>query len=155
VSEAWTQYLDRPIDFSESFRHRVSQIRDSVAAAIGVPVEHDTDMNYRAGQLLTVYLGPSGVPVADSSVAATMLRVAVSSRGPLWTLMAWHQDSPRHWSPAPVPSGEPAVMIGKVAAAAGLQRVPPERLDELVPGHETDMDGAPATLRDVLFCEVC
>jgi hypothetical protein len=152
---AWASYLAAPIERSEQFAERVAAVGQRLSAVLGIPVHHDADMNYRAGQLLTAYIGPDGAPVAADEGAGTMLRVAVSSRGPLWTLMAWRQDTPRRGSPTAVPAGDPVPMIAAVLADAGLQQVPPDRLDDPVPGHETDLDGAPATLRDVLFCEVC
>jgi hypothetical protein len=155
VSELWAAYLDQPIDYSEAFRDRVAALGAAVSTALGVPVGHDTDMNYRAGQLLTVYIGPDGAPVADRAAAGAMLRVAISSRGPLWTVMAFGQDSPRHWSPTAVPTSPVLVPIEAALTGAGLGRVPSDRLDDVVPNHETDLDGAPATLRDVLFCEIC
>jgi hypothetical protein len=159
--DAWEPYLHVPIDYSKEFGERVAELGRALSAELGQPVALDTDMNYRAGQLLVVYLGPDGSVTGEAAEAATMLRIAVSSRGPLWTLLAWRQDEPRHWSPVPLGSipGEHAAgtiaAIDRVLSAAGLRRVPEDRLDEPVPGAVTDLDGAPATLRDVLFCEVC
>jgi hypothetical protein len=90
-----------------------------------------------------------------------MLKVAVSARGPLWTLLAWRQDTPRHWSPLPIasiPGPQAAATIAtieRVMSAAELTRVPEDRLDDPVPDQVTDLDAAPATVRDVLFCEIC
>lgn len=38
---------------------------------------------------------------------------------------------------------------------AGLRKVPGEALARPAPGHRTELDGLPATVRDVLFCELC
>jgi hypothetical protein len=157
----WEPYLHAAIDYSAEFSERVAELGRALSAELGHPVGHDTDMNYRAGQLLVLYLGPDGASTGDQLGAATMLRIAVSSRGPLWTLLAWRQDAPRHWSPVPLASipGEHAARtiatIERVLTAVGLHRVPEHRLDDPVPDAVTDLDGAPATLRDVLFCEVC
>jgi hypothetical protein len=45
--------------------------------------------------------------------------------------------------------------VDAIMAAASVGHVSEEILDQPVPGHVTDMDGAPATVRDVLFCEIC
>ncbi len=156
------RYLEQPIDYSADFTRRVAELGELVSAALGVPVRQDSDMNYNPGQLLVVNLNAAGEPVAEETGASWKITVAVSSRVPLWALLATRAgDRPRRWLTAAAAdvehgAGSAAVTaIARVLTAAGLERVPDEDLDRAAPGQVTQMDGAPATLREALFCEVC
>jgi hypothetical protein len=156
-------YLDRRPDYSREFTERVALLAERVAVAVGVPVTHQTDMNYSVGQQIRIYLTEDGSPVPDEQAATSALSVAVSSKGPLYTLLAWHRrQHPPTWLPTPptevlvAPRAKAVVeAVDTIMAAASMGHVPEEMLDQPVPGHVTDMDGAPATVRDVLFCEIC
>jgi hypothetical protein len=156
------QYLDRPVDHSAEFTRRVADLGEQVSRALGAPVRQDSDMNYNPGQLLVVHLDAAGRPTGSDTDAAWAATVAVSSRGPLWALLAGRAGAgPRVWvstATAELEDGPGAAAVGAITAvmtAAGLQRVPDADLDRLVPGRVTEMDGLPATVRDALFCEVC
>jgi hypothetical protein len=155
-------YLERPIDYSAGFTRRVAEIGERLSAELGVPVRQDSDMNYNPGQLLVVHLAAGGGPVAEETGAAWRITVVVSSRGPLWALLAGRAgDRPRVWlatAAADVEHGAGSAVvtaIARVLTAAGLERLPDADLDRPAPGQVTQMDGAPATLREALFCEVC
>jgi hypothetical protein len=45
--------------------------------------------------------------------------------------------------------------IDQIMAESKRTLVVAAELDELVAGAQTELDGAPATVRDVLFCELC
>lgn len=157
------QYFTHRPDYSREFTERVRALADDISSAVGVPVKHQSDMNYSVGQQIRIYLTDDGLPIPDEPVASLALSVAISSKGPLYTLLAWHKrQEPSGWFPIAPDEVLSASRTGKVADAvhrvmrkAGLSRVPEQVLDQLVPGQVTDMDGAPATVRDVLFCEVC
>ena len=157
--ESLERFLDAPVDYSTEFTDRVRGLADALAAALGAPVRHETDMNYNPGQLLVVYLGPNGTVTGDEVAADFAVKIAVSSRGPLWALLASRKGAgPREWFPgsiSDVQSGSVLGTIEKTMGEAGLARVPDESLERPVPGRVTELDGAPATVRDLLFCELC
>jgi hypothetical protein len=157
--EPFARYLDAPVDYSAEFSDRVAELGRALAETLGVPVRHEEDMNYNAGQALVVYLAADGSPTGDEAAGASALRVWLSARGPLWTVLgARRGDGEREWHIEPdagPPAGNVLAGIGTRLAAAGLTRVPADILDQPVPGHETELDGMPATVRDVLFCELC
>ena len=156
------QYLDRPIDYSAGFARWVADIGEQLSRALGAPVRHDSDMNYNAGQLLVAHLDAAGRPTGGETGAAWAVTAAVSSRGPLWALLAARAGAgPRVWVSTGAAELEEGVgaaaagVIAEVMAVAGLERVPDTDLERPAPGHVTEMDGVPATVREALFCEVC
>lgn len=154
------QYAEAAPDYSREFTERVGRLGETLSAALGVAVRHDDDMNYNAGQRLTVHLDADGVPTSDEAKARYALKAVVSSKGPLWTVLGFVRGTdPRVWSPLPLREmGEPARSASqKIAEVLGPtgSRVDEELLDRPVPGRVTELDGAPATVRDVFFCEVC
>ncbi len=156
----WSQYYDAPVDYSKSFDERVARLAKALSDELGVEVRHDTDMNYNAGQRISAMLTADGKPTSDIAEAAYRITAVVSSKGPLWVLMPWHKPDGRLWVPGPVPelagAGDAVLAaIVKVMDTAGLRRVPEEVLEDPVEDKVTEMDGFPATVRDVLFCEVC
>ena len=154
--------LRRDVDYSEAFDRRVRQLGDRLSQALGSGVRHDSDMNYNAGEGLVVYLADDGSVIDDEVQAGFRVTVRVSSRGPLWALFAWRRG-PRAWDWLDLghPLGKnPQVealrrRIEQVLGGAGLHEVERPLLDEVVPGAVTGLDGAPATVREVLFCEIC
>jgi hypothetical protein len=153
-------FLNAPVDYSPEFTARVRSIADALSAALSVPVRHQTDMNYNPGQLLIIHLTESGNVTPDETSAAYALKIAISSRGPLWALLVTRSTAPRTWHPATPADLPPAATpilttIEQILTDAALTRVPDETLAHPVPGRTTDLDGAPATIRDLLFCELC
>lgn len=157
----WSQYFDAPVDYSKSFDERVARLAETLSDALGVEVQHDTDMNYNAGQRISVLVTGDGKPTSDIGSADHRVTALVSSKGPLWARAAWRKGGPREWlvsSPQAVAdSGGDAVLttIAETMDAADLRQVADEVLDNAVEGRVTEMDELPATVRDVLFCEVC
>lgn len=157
----WAQYYDNPVDYSKEFDERVGRLADELRGALGVDPRHETDMNYNAGQRVSVLLTGDGVPTEDPAAAGYRLTIVVSSRGPVWARMAWRKGTnAREWFPATAEEAAPAggkVMdaVATVMTAAGLRQVPDDVLDDELQGRVTEMDELPATVRDVLFCEVC
>jgi hypothetical protein len=160
VSTWWSQYYDAPIDHSTSFDERVAKLADTLSAELGVPVDQDTDMNYNAGQRVSVLVTGDGKPTLDPDSANYRVSVLVSSKAPLWARMVWRKTGPREWRPAPVSeiADNADTVLRRIAEtmdAAGLRQVPDDVLEDGVDGRVTEMDELPATVRDVLFCEVC
>ncbi|MGH2707055.1 MAG: hypothetical protein ACRDJK_02030 [Actinomycetota bacterium] len=120
-------------------------------------------MNYNPGQMLVIYLFSDGSVTADERKASLSLKIAVSSRGPLWATLAFRKgEHDLEWLPCSITEigknsrGDKVLQaIDNEMQAAGLSRVPDEILGELVPGRITELDGLPATVRDLLFCEIC
>jgi hypothetical protein len=156
----WSQYYDAPIDYSKPFQERVAGLAEQLSEALGADVRHETDMNYNAGQRITVLLTGAGAPTSGIEAASFRVAVMISSRGPVWALGLWKKGGPREWlvaSPGELAGIGDRVMtaISATMEAAELRRVPDEVLDDEAEGHVTQMDELPATVRDVLFCEVC
>jgi hypothetical protein len=159
--EPWRPYLREPVDHSDTFRERVAALARTIAAELDAEVRHDADTRYPGGHRLTVFLDADGAPTEDQDAASTMVKAAVSARGPLWTFLAWRQESPRYWAPFPVgdiPGAQAKTTLAAIETTltgAGLAHVPESHLDDEAPGCRTTLDDAPATIRDALFCEVC
>lgn len=156
------RFLDAPVDYSPEFTERVNALAESLSAMLGAPVRHETDMNYNPGQLLVVYLLASGAVSSDERAASHAVKVAVSSKGPLWAMLVSRKgDHELEWFPSAVSgiedgqAGDVVAAIERTMQAAGFDRVPDSMLEEPVPGRVTELDGAPATVRDFLFCELC
>ena len=119
-------------------------------------------MNYRVCQMLELFVSVDFRPVAEETEAADLLKVAVSAVAPAWTLVAYRRgDRPREWTQtsadrvwARLPSAVRSAVVGTMENA-GLHHVREAELDRWVDGAVTELDGAPATVRDVLFCELC
>jgi hypothetical protein len=159
----WEAFLAAPVDYSVEFTARVGALGRELSTALAAKVEHDNDMNYNPGQKLQVWLRPDGRATSDPATASYRLTVVVSSRGPLWSLYGYRGFGPgaQVWYPCPVADiaalpGAAGVFhaVDECMRAAELRRVPDAVLEQPAPGHLTQLDGLPATLRDVLFCEI-
>ena len=145
-------------DYSPAFTERVVRLAEAMAAETGLHPVHSDNGNYNVGAFLTLHLDAKGNETANAPGARYALTVAVSSKGPLYTLLLADRDGNGFYA-APFAEDLPfRTLVAQLRAflrEAGLLEVPQERLEEMVPGHLTELDGAPATLRDVLFCELC
>jgi len=138
--EGLERFLDAPVDYSPQFTERVAALGMTLSEALGAPVRHDTDMNYNPGQLLVVHLGPDGTVTGDEVAAAHAVKVAVSSRGPLWAVLAWRKGGgPRVWHPASTSDIGAGVLarIEEVMRAAGLSRPPSSSPSPAAPPSST------------------
>ncbi|MFC6933539.1 MULTISPECIES: hypothetical protein [Actinomadura] len=157
------QYLDSPADYSKECEERISGLGEELSRLLAVSLSHGSDMNYNAGQRLGTYLLADRSPTQDPRAATYSLGIWISTKGPLWTLLL-HRGEPgkAEWFPAPLSevAGTPEVdsllhTIETYLRSKGYTRISEEALDEMLPDKETEMDGAPATVRDVFFCEIC
>ena len=161
--ESIQPFLDAPVDYSDAFDARVASLAQAISAKLDVSVRHETDMNYNPGQLLVIYLLSDGSVTTDERRSSYSLKIAVSSRGPLWAIFVFRKgEGSLEWVPSSVTDicgsdrgREVLQAIESELKAAGLSRVPDEILEELVPGRVTELDSLPATVRDLLFCELC
>lgn len=152
--------LRLPVDYSEAFTTKVEGLADRIGEVLGVAPTHETDMNYRAGQLLTVSLDGDAHPL-PAEQGGILMRIWVSSRGPVFTILPAVKEG--NIVDLKVPSEIQRLVCGSEAADAvrrllsevGLTEVAEDLLSQPVPGHLTEMDGAPATVMEVLFCELC
>lgn len=157
------QYLDSPADYSKECEERISGLGKELSRLLAVPLSHGSDMNYNAGQRLGTYLLADRSPTQDPQAATYSLGLWISTKGPLWTLLL-HRGEPgrTEWFPTPLSevadTPEGASLLHTIEAylrSKDYTRIPEEALEEMLPGKETEMDGAPATVRDVFFCETC
>lgn len=149
-------------DYSPAFTERVGGLGALVSDQIGIPIRHDSTMNYRVSQMLELLLSEDLDPVQEQSEAARLLKIVVSSRVPAWTLLVFSRgDRPGEWT-----STSSTQVWGRLAPrvrsailsamqGAGLQQVMEADLSDEVDDAVTELDGAPATVKDFLFCELC
>ncbi|MFI0450853.1 hypothetical protein [Actinomadura sp. 6N118] len=153
------RYLDAAPDYSQSFTDRVSRMGAELSDVLSTDLSHDDDMNYSAGQKLGLLLLPNGSPTTDPRAAVYSLGIWISSKGPLWTRMLHcSQEGVLVWHPCSLTGlPDPALLatINDFMRGKGLTLVDEDTLGQMAEGKETEMDGAPATIRDVLFCETC
>ena len=156
------RYKYAPVDHSPAFSALVTRLGDAIAARLNTTVGYARDMNYAAGQQIVVYLLPSLSVASGEADAGYALRVCVSARAPLWTLLLCTRAGPHTWEftdPSRILSTpETAAVLAGVRAVlneTGRTEISPDLLEQPVQGKETDLDGAPATVRDVFFCEIC
>lgn len=146
MSTDLNHYLGQPPDYSESFTRRVEALADQVRARCGATVSHSADMNYASSQTIT----------ATPESGDCQVRCYVSSRGPLFTIATFEREG-NAWRIAPNECRSCAQLIAcvrDISVEFALREVPSKDWSLPAPGHVTDMDGAPATLFDVLFSEL-
>ncbi|KAB2347837.1 hypothetical protein [Actinomadura rudentiformis] len=153
------RYLDAAPDYSGPFTDRVSQLGAELSDVLSADSSHDADMSYNAGQKLGLLFLPDGSPTTDPRAATYSLGIWISSKGPLWTrILHCGQEGDLAWRPCPLsdfPNTSLLDTIENFMRDKGLALVDDDILNQMAEGKETKMDGAPATIRDVLFCETC
>ena len=144
------QFMTRRADYSEAFTSKVARIGNDVAGRCGLTFRHIKSMNYSVAQVLVVSLNGR-----DDKT----FRVYVSSKGPLFAIVpfekrqdGWHA-SRESWA-SDVAVSRSIDCVRAVLAVEGLEEVAESHWGQGVPGMKTDMDGAPATVFDVLFSEI-
>src|SRR5215467_7525450 len=146
-------------DESAEFTAKVAGIRSALSEILGRRVDHDPDMNYRAGQILRIWVGEDGR--GDSNDPRYQLALLLSARRPLYAFIVFvNAGAGRRgpWTPGsgPVPSNLDG-LISEVREGLARERwreVPGDVLSRPAPGHATAMDGAPATVQEALFAEI-
>jgi hypothetical protein len=139
-------YLAQPPDYSESFTRRVVALADHLKARCGATISHSADMNYASSQTIVVMPESGGCQV----------RCYISSRGPLFAIATFEREG-NAWRIAQVecrPCAQLIACVRDTLVEFGLREVPSKYWSLPAPGHATDMDGAPATMFDVLFSEL-
>jgi hypothetical protein len=158
-----TEALQRPIDYSQNFTQRVSGLAKALSETLGLPVSHDADMNYRAGQNLCFSLQVAA-PGAPRRKGTLEIRIYLTSRGPLF---AFYCFDPRklfvaeNAAPYPVPfdrlpgaAHQAIERCRQVLAANGWREVEQEWLGAMAPGCLTELDDLPASVFEALFTEI-
>jgi hypothetical protein len=159
----YRRFVDAPVDRSQAFTDRVAQLRTELSGRLSASISHDDDMNYNAGQKLGLLLSGGGSPTTDARSATYALSIWISSKGPLWTFLLHRgEEGSLVWRPCRLNELQESPSLRQLPDTIadflhdrGLSYVNEEVLEELVEGKETEMDGVPATVRDVLFCEIC
>jgi hypothetical protein len=160
-------------DFTQAFSHEVQSLRDLVAEALSAKIEHDDDMNYSSAQKLVVWLNGDYQPVAPhDSQAACRLIVFVSSRGRFFSFVTltlsasttgWKkkglEEPRRNWTvlAADTVPDEIKNLQKKITFHLESNRfslLESSVLSQAAKGHQTKLDGRPATVFDVLFSEI-
>jgi hypothetical protein len=140
--------LNAAVDYSPEFTRRVSELGTLLRRNCNAEVTHRSNMDYSAGQVLWL---------TTNLVADHQLRVYISSRGPLFAIRqfeqiarAWHEIS----QPTRIDDGGLADCTRRILQEAGLAEVSKAEWSLPVDDRRTDLDGAPATVFDVLFSEL-
>jgi len=160
-------------DYSEAFTTRVALLADGFRKTLSLPVEHDTDMNYRAAQKIGVWLNEACAPVEPrSGEAIYQMNTYVSSKGRYFTFVTLKlSDSGnngrarglerlgRFWvrlDEDTIPAGIANLqkVITLLMQPMGYSFLPGSLLSREAKGHSTDLDGKPATLFEALFSEL-
>lgn len=151
-----------PVAYSQEFSEQVAALGKELSELLGMPVRHDADMNYRAGQSLEFEVqAPS--PRRRKPVPV-QVRVYVSGKGPLFGLFCVDGqrifDRPEQMGdqvPCKVLSGAAGSAVETVRqffTQKGFQEVDQEFFQIKVPGSLTELDGLPATVFEALFAEI-
>lgn len=152
MDELVIEALNRQADFSAGFTERIETIRHQLQDRFGVRLTHDSDMNYASAQKLEYQ--KSGEH--NSTFAADLF---LSSKAPLFTTGFKMLRAPNEWDVVgreDVPSEflsdiEP---LESHLEKIGWRFVDEKQSEERVVGRTTLLDGAPATVFDLLFAEI-
>lgn len=166
--------IQAPPDYSETFSNFVGEICQQLSSVFETTLLHDSDMNYSSAQHISLWLDESYMPVnAKSDKVLYKLIVFISSKGPFFTFLCKYckDVSKKELKKEKLPHS------GQYWLSFNQNEIPPQFfpymkhieveltsfnytllsgaiLREIVEGHQTDMDGRPATLFDVLFSEL-
>ena len=156
--------MDLPPDFSSSFTDRMAILADHIARSLSIPVSHETEMNYSSAQKLKVWADVQGTPVLPlDRKARYVVVVFVSSRAPYCAIVCLEiiglQSGRLELKALPLENVPPGLracadQIAAKLADAGYHFISGDISKEIAKGHVTEMDGAPATVFDVLFSEI-
>lgn len=148
--------LSAPPDYSEGFRERMEALCSRLQPLVDAPVYLDSDMNYASAQKLSVFVDREQRPVPrDAESSCRELVFLISSRADLFAAVELERNSGNEWrvSRAAAASRLSSKLAG-VIEEAGYEAVHEGVLSEMAPGRVTEMDGAPATVFQVLFSEM-
>lgn len=152
--------LRRQPDYTDSFTQQVAVLANLLARSIGVPVYHDSDMNYNASQKLSIFLADNH-RVCDRNAEHVTHEIAflISSRGSFFTSVCLHRIAQNEWMGSGKCESNKQVQtiqeqVKTVLKREGLQPLYGGLLNELAEGQVTEMDGVPATVFQVLFSEL-
>ncbi len=148
-------------DYSDAFMERMRSLGDAVAAEAGCTFRYERPGDYTRAAVLHLYLDDRGNSVtAESRTATTHACFYLSSRGDLYAIRCWIPFIlGAGWRPAQNEelSRRVKALLRRVSRALevrGFQFVPDEVGYQPADGHRTELDDAPATVFEVLFCEV-
>jgi hypothetical protein len=160
-------------DYSAAFTQRVRTLAKTVEDKLALPVQHDADMNYSAGQQVIVWLDKSCHPVLPNDRDAKYRLVDyVSSKGPFFAFVVMRlSDTAAGWREKGLTEPRPywtiigakdllekiasiQKKISAVLRSSDYALVEEPVLSQEVEGHVTELDGKPATVFEVLFSEI-
>ena len=149
--------LPQPPDYSAEFTARVQALARLLAPALSMPLKHDTNMNYRAGQHLSCRLKLHGK-------GAVEIRFYISSKGPLFAIYVLdiggtltqpgQLGHPIAENLLPEEIAGPLDSARTILSDQGYMEVPSSLFDTPAPGCTTELDDLPATLFQCLFAEI-
>ena len=150
LHELLQKALGSPPDYSGRFSAKVADIVVNISRHCGLSTEHDTSMDYSSAQKISWE--------RTESHPRIQYRLFVSSRGPLYTILPYLADEHGDWRRSADDSvfqeDSAVACVQSVLESHGYEFVATDLLERPAPGHVTDMDGAPASLRDVIFTEL-
>ena len=135
-------------DYSTEFTARVEQLKTILEPVLGHCLRHQTAMDYAAGQALEFEAPPND-----------RLQLWISSRGPVWTYTLLTRMGKNEWKATHERARSPEIAARIDAASRrlsdlGIELVAPELHQQMLPGYETELDGAPANVFQRLFSEI-
>jgi hypothetical protein len=164
LPEIITAALLRSPDYSGEFTARVKALAKRLEADLELPLSHDSNMNYRAGQYVSFKANLPQVSPKRHAKGSVEVRIYISSKGPLFafyvmdaggTLMEPEKAShpvPENLLPADI-TGQLEV-CRKRLSQEGYTEVARSLFDVPAPGCTTELDDLPATVFQSLFAEI-
>ena len=157
--------LDTPADYSQDFTRKVAVICARVSKDLGFSLHQDDDMNYSSSQRLFVFMDKSSNVCSKESPKSTYeLVFLLSSKACFFTALCLRKVKDRasgteHWEIVrhAVASEVEEMMESiaqKVEEHSGHVQLKGDLLNQKVEGKFTEMDGAAATVFEVLFSEL-
>lgn len=155
--------IKRSPDYSESFTSVVRDIRRILECELRVSIVHCEDMNYSAAQTLTIFFDDKLQPLGhDCNPGSYKLVILLSSKGFFFTIICYQRDISKQqlvWhllTNEHVPSIvlRVGVQASTILNRIGWRQLTKPQLEEVVEGYYTEMDGAPASVFQLLFSEL-
>jgi hypothetical protein len=157
------QALNAPRNDGAQFTALVAAFGQQFSSTLQLPIRHETDMNYCAGQSLRFELRAKQPNSSPKNLGALFeVMVFLSSKAPVfaWYCFDRHGVFSKAHFPLLGPNQWPdsvRLMVSRlqpILVKAGWREVPFEILDAPAQNCVTDLDGSPATVFDALFAEI-
>jgi hypothetical protein len=159
--------LKNPPDYTEKFTEKIKKIRDSISAPIGWALYHDKDMNYSAAQRLCLFLDEN-YSISNKHSIRTKYEIVflMSSKANFFTYVCLQKKEPdcngnhvSYWELMSEEQIQPDIsqyirVVCDKIIKHGYELICGDVLQKKIEGSFTELDGAPATLFEILFTEL-